>query len=201
MEGAFFSIVILHLPQRQIAKRVIEMNYRGIFMRWRGNSKSGINQVNVKEDWWKERQKRQEENRLEEQKEQQDQRTALQPELVHMSGNMFFLCVLGIFLRMQQLEREIQQRASRGVYQDSTYDERHKEHQRQEEQRQQEEQQWRREEERRQQEEQRRREEEQRQQEEQQRKEEERRQHEEQQRREEEWDSHNKQQHCPQVSV
>jgi len=117
--------------------------------------------VNVKEDWWKERQKRQEENRLEEQKEQQDQ-------------------------RMQQLEREIQQRASRGVYQDSTYDERHKEHQRQEEQRQQEEQQWRREEERRQQEEQRRREEEQRQQEEQQRKEEERRQHEEQQRREEE---------------
>ena len=47
----------------------------------------------MKEDWWKERQKRQEENRLEEQKEQQDQRTALQPELVHMSGNMlFFVC-------------------------------------------------------------------------------------------------------------
>ena len=59
----------------------------------------------MKEDWWKERQKRQEENRLEEQKEQQDQRTALQPELVHMSGNMFFLCVLGILLRMQQLEK------------------------------------------------------------------------------------------------
>ena len=51
----------------------------------------------MKEDWWKERQKRQEENRLEEQKEQQDQRTALQPELVHMSANLFLLVCAGCF--------------------------------------------------------------------------------------------------------